>query len=74
MISSAPLGKGIGCSTVWSVAAGGWTNVNEMVYLDRNPDVLQNADTVIVEHMGGGLAAANPWPGYYVFPDTSRGC
>jgi hypothetical protein len=31
-------------STVWSVAAGGWTNVNEMVYLDRNPDVLQNAD------------------------------
>jgi lysophospholipase L1-like esterase len=55
--------------TVWSIAAGGWTNVNEMVYLDRNPDVLQNADTVILEYMNGGLAAASPWPGYYVFPD-----
>jgi len=61
-------------STVWSVAAGGWTNVNEMLYLDRNPDVLQNADTVIVEYMGGGLAGANPWPGYYVFPDHKPGC
>jgi hypothetical protein len=58
--------EGCGCT----VAAGGWTNVNEMVYLDRNPDVLQNADTVIVENMGCGPAGANPWPGgYYVFPD-----
>jgi hypothetical protein len=58
-----------GDATVWSVAAGGWSNVNEMVYLDRNPDVLQNADTAIIEYMSGGLAAATPWPGYYVFPD-----
>jgi hypothetical protein len=33
------------------------------------PHVLQTADTAIVEYMGGGLAAANPWPGYYVFPN-----
>lgn len=55
--------------TVWSVAAGGWTNVNELAYLDRNLDVLQNADTVIIEYMEGGLSAPAPWPGYYVFPD-----
>jgi lysophospholipase L1-like esterase len=64
------LEKDLGATTtVWSVAASAWTNVNEMVYLDRNPDVLQNADTVIIEYMSDGLAAANPWPGYYVFPD-----
>lgn len=55
--------------TVWSAAAGGWSNVNEMVYLDRNPDVLKNADAMIIEYMDGGLSAPNPWPGYYVFPD-----
>lgn len=54
---------------VWSAAAGGWTNVNEMAYLDRNADVLKNADAVVVEYMEGGLSAANAWPGYYVFPD-----
>jgi lysophospholipase L1-like esterase len=58
-----------GGATVWSAAAGGWSNVNEMVYLDRNADVLQNADAVIIEYMEGGLSAPNPWPGYYVFPD-----
>ncbi|MGH6847441.1 MAG: hypothetical protein ACREC0_08370 [Methylocella sp.] len=64
------LEKGLGATTtVWSVAASAWTNVNEMVYLERNPDVLQSADTVIVEYMSDGLTAANPWPGYYVFPD-----
>lgn len=58
-----------GGTTVWSAAAGGWSNVNEMVYLDRNADVLQNANAVIIEYMEGGLSAPNPWPGYYVFPD-----
>lgn len=66
------LEKDVGAATtVWSVAAGGWSNVNEMVYLDRNPDVLKNADTVIIEYMSGGLTAASPWPGYYVFPDDN---
>ncbi len=39
---------------VWSVSAGGWTDVNEMNYLDENKDVLQNSDVVIVEYMAGG--------------------
>lgn len=55
--------------TVWSAAAGGWSNVNEMVYLERNADVLQNAEAVIIEYMEAGLAAPSPWPGFYVFPD-----
>ncbi|MGI8569049.1 MAG: hypothetical protein ACR2KT_08225 [Methylocella sp.] len=64
------LEKDLGAATtVWSVAADGWSNVNEMVYLDRNPDVLQNTDTVIIEYMGRGLTAATPWLGYDVFPD-----
>jgi hypothetical protein len=59
--------------TVWSVAGGGWTNVNEKAYLKHNPDVLRNADAVIVEFMEGGLSAPTEWPGYYGFPDPSRG-
>jgi lysophospholipase L1-like esterase len=55
--------------SVWSVAAGGWTNINEMAYLDQNKDVAQNADIVVIEYMEGGLSIASPWPGYYVFPD-----
>jgi hypothetical protein len=55
--------------SVWSAAAGGWTNVNEMAYLDQNKDVAQNADIVVIEYMAGGLSTPAPWPGYYVFPD-----
>ncbi|HEX3496267.1 MAG TPA: SGNH/GDSL hydrolase family protein [Methylocella sp.] len=55
--------------TVWSVAAGSWTNVNEMAYLDRNADVLHNADTVIIEYMEDDLIVPTAWPGYYIFPD-----
>lgn len=56
-------------AVVWSAAAGGWTNVNEMAYLDRNRDVIDNADAVVWEFMSGGLSAPSKWPGYYVFPD-----
>lgn len=55
--------------TVWSAAAGGWSNVNELTYLDRNADVVGNADEVIIEYMAGGLSAPSEWPGYTVFPD-----
>lgn len=58
-----------GETTVWSVAAGGWTSINEMAYLDRNPDVLQNSDLVVLEYMAGGLSTFSSWPGFFVFPD-----
>jgi hypothetical protein len=54
---------------VWPVAAGGWSNINEMTYLDRNIDVLRNADAVIIEFMDGGLGVPTPWPGHDVFPE-----
>lgn len=55
---------------VWSVAAGGWSELNEMAYIEKNPDVLQNADVVVLEYMTGGLSYHAPWPGYYIFPDN----
>jgi hypothetical protein len=55
--------------TVWSVAANAWSNVNWMTYLDRNADVLHNADAVITEYSEDDLVAPAVWPGYYVYPD-----
>jgi lysophospholipase L1-like esterase len=55
--------------TVWSVAGGSWTNVSEMIYLDCNADVLQSADTVIIEYGEDDLIAPAVWPGYYIYPD-----
>jgi hypothetical protein len=54
---------------VWAVAAGGWTNINEMAYLDRNADVWRNADAVVIEFMQSGLSAPTLWAGYDVAPD-----
>lgn len=53
---------------VWPIAAGGWTNVNEMVYLARNPDVGPSARFFVWEYMGGGLSTLAQWHGDYVFP------
>jgi hypothetical protein len=53
---------------VWPVAAGGWTNVNESVYLQRNPDVSKAASFFVWEYMQGGLSTASAWRGEYVFP------
>jgi hypothetical protein len=54
---------------VWPVAAGGWSNINEMAYLDRNADVWRNADAVVIEFMQGGLSVPTLWAGYDVAPD-----
>ncbi len=52
----------------WPLAAGGWTQVNEMVYLDRHPEITAKADYFAWEYMAGGLSQATPWQGEYVFP------
>lgn len=63
------LQKDLGAAyTVWSVAAGGWSNVNEMAYLDKNADVLRNSDIVVIEYMEGGLSGPTPWAGETIFP------
>jgi hypothetical protein len=53
---------------VWPVAAGGWTNVNESVYLERNRDVIDFANVFVWEYMQGGLSQLTKWNGQYVFP------
>jgi hypothetical protein len=53
---------------VWPIAAGGWTQINEMTYLDRHPEIAAEADYLAWEYMSGGLSGAKPWPGEYVFP------
>jgi len=53
---------------VWPIAAGGWTNVNETVYLKRNADVGQATYFFLWEYMIGGLSARSTWLGEYVFP------
>jgi len=56
---------------VWPIAAGGWTNVNETAYLDRNPDVAQATYYFMWEYMSGGLSGLSEWRGEYVFPKST---
>jgi hypothetical protein len=53
---------------VWPLGIGGWTTVNEMTYLDRNPDVANGTSFFIWEYMRGGLSGPSAWRGAYVFP------
>jgi len=57
-----------GAYQIWPAAIGGWTNVNEMAYLRRNPDVVKVANFFVWEYMSGGLSGPNSWAGDYVFP------
>lgn len=63
------LQKSIGDSySVWPIAAGGWTNVNETVYLKRNPDVAASPRFFVWEYMTGGLSTLSTWHGDLVWP------
>jgi hypothetical protein len=53
---------------VWPIAVGGWTEVNETVYLERNPDVASAAGFFVWIVLPGGLSQLSPWRGDYVFP------
>jgi hypothetical protein len=53
---------------VWPIAVGGWTEVNEAVYLERNPDVASNAGFFVWVVLRGGLGQLSQWRGDYVFP------
>jgi hypothetical protein len=54
--------------SVWPIGIGGWTTVNEMAYLDRNPDVVNATHYFVWEYMRGGLSQMSAWRGEYVFP------
>lgn len=53
---------------VWPIAAGGWTQENEIAYLKKYPAPLNNADYVVWEYMSGGLSGPTPWAGEYTSP------
>lgn len=53
---------------VWPIAAGGWSTVNESVYLHRNPDVAEASNFFVWEYMNGGFSQLSPDRGEYVFP------
>lgn len=61
------LGKSI---TVWPIAAGGWTNVNEAIYLERHPEVVKENNFFVWEYMEGGFSQLSPDRGQYVFPSS----
>ena len=44
--------------SVWPIAVGGWTNVNEAAVLERNKDVVSDSQFIIVEYMNGGFQLA----------------
>jgi hypothetical protein len=53
---------------VWPIAVGGWTEVNETVYLERNPDVVAATGFFVWIIMSGGLSRLSPWSDDYIFP------
>jgi hypothetical protein len=48
------------CS-VWPVAAGGWSTVNEFRFLERRPDVVAGTDFFIWEVMAHQMGSATSW-------------
>jgi len=48
------------CS-VWPVAAGGWSTVNEFRYLDRQADVVSGADFFVWEYMAHQMDGLASW-------------
>jgi hypothetical protein len=50
---------------VWPIAVGGWTEVNETVYLERNPDVASSAEFFVWIVLRGGLSQLSQWRGDY---------
>lgn len=53
---------------IWPVAAGGWSTVNEMRFLQSNPDLIAGTDFFIWEQMPGQMQGLNPWVSENVHP------
>lgn len=54
--------------SIWPIAVGGWSNINETVYMERNPDVGNSANFFVWEFMSGGLSDLSRWHSDYLFP------
>ena len=55
---------------VWPIAAGGWSNLNEVNYLKRFDDVSRASDFFVWEYMAGGLSEVSKWRGKYLNPTS----
>ena len=53
---------------VWPVATGGWSAVNALNFLERNPDLVDGTDFFVWEYMAHGLTRPTPWLGETKFP------
>jgi hypothetical protein len=53
---------------VWPVAAGGWTAVNAVHYLQAHPELIEGSDFFIWELMEAQLGQANTWTSETRFP------
>lgn len=58
---------GAACA-VWPVAAGGWSTVNEVRFLESNPDLVAGSDFFIWEYMPGQMDRVSPWTRETVHP------
>lgn len=59
---------------VWPIGVGGWSDLNETIYLEENPDVAASANLFVWEYMAGGLTGMNRWHSDYVFPRRRPVC
>jgi lysophospholipase L1-like esterase len=48
-------------ATVWPISAGSWGMRNEIIYLNSNPDVVQNIDTFVFVWNSGDFDQASSW-------------
>lgn len=46
---------------VWPISAGSWSVGNQLVYFERNPDVLEEGDIIVWVLNRGDLSAASQW-------------
>jgi hypothetical protein len=53
---------GPGCR-VWPIAAGAWSTVNEVRFLQASPDVVAATDFFVWEIMAGQMDGVHPWRG-----------
>jgi hypothetical protein len=68
------LQRGVGpACAVWPVAAGGWTTVNEMSYLERHPELAARADFVVWEVMPGQMGRAQLLTREWTHPTVAPG-
>lgn len=54
------LGAGL---SIWPAANSGWSAINDIVYLERNPDVVAGCDFFVWQFLRGGVGQLAPWRG-----------